>query len=138
MCRVDSHILHFLIQLIVLAACLQKTSGCACSWPLAHVKFACDWRPVTYKLYPSGRQSHINCTQVAASRMQIVPEWSPVACNGGHMGTICMRLAATRVQFACAWRPLGFKTRVKQIHTNSKILIIQVGFCRATRPCEAH
>jgi hypothetical protein len=49
---------------------------------------------------------------VASSRMQIVPEWLPVACKfstdfihvyatGGHTGKICMRLAATRVQFIC-------------------------------------
>jgi hypothetical protein len=39
MCRVDSHIilwrLHFLIQIIVLAACLQTTGGFACNWPRA-------------------------------------------------------------------------------------------------------
>jgi hypothetical protein len=77
---------------------------------------------VAYKLYPSDRQSHINCTRVAASHMQIVPAWPPVACNmnkigrnlhatGGPAGTICMQLAATRVQFACDWWPLGYKTR---------------------------
>jgi hypothetical protein len=45
--------------------------------------------------------------RLAASRIQIAPEWPPVACNmnktdgnspatGGHAGTICVRLAATR------------------------------------------
>jgi hypothetical protein len=60
-------------------------------------------------LHATGGQSNLNCTRVAASRMQIVPAWQPVACNmnkigrnlhatGGHAGTICMRLAATRLQ----------------------------------------
>ena len=47
MCRVDSQIfswrLHYFIQIIVLAACLQKTGGFACKWPLARVKFASVW-----------------------------------------------------------------------------------------------
>jgi hypothetical protein len=43
-----------------------------------------------YKLYPSGRQSHINCTQVAASRMQIVPAWPPVTCNKNKSAEIFM------------------------------------------------
>jgi hypothetical protein len=78
-------------------------------WPLAHAKFACDWRPIAYKLYPSGRQSHINRARVVASRMQIVPVWLPVPCNvnkigrnlhatGDPVGTICMRLAVAGVQ----------------------------------------
>jgi hypothetical protein len=70
MCRIDSQIfqwlLHFFIQIIVLAACLQESGGFASIWPLAHAKFACDWQPAAYKLYPSGCQSHINCTRVAA------------------------------------------------------------------------
>ncbi len=60
-------------------------------------------------LYVTGSQSHINCTRVVASRMQIVLAWPPVACNmnkingnlhatGSHAGTICMQLAATRLQ----------------------------------------
>jgi hypothetical protein len=48
----------FFNQIIVLAACLQKTCGFARNWPLARAKFACDWRPVAYNLYPSGRQSY--------------------------------------------------------------------------------
>ena len=32
-------------------------------------------------MHATGGQSHINCTRVAASRMQIVPVWPPVACN---------------------------------------------------------
>ncbi len=54
-------------------------------------------------------------SRVAASRMQIVPAWPPVAgklpsisfmlhATGGHSGTICIRLAATRVQFESDWR----------------------------------
>jgi hypothetical protein len=42
----------FLIHIIVLAACFQKTGGFALYWPLTHAKFACDWWPVVYKLYP--------------------------------------------------------------------------------------
>ncbi len=81
---------------------MQKTSGFARNSPLAHAKLACDWQPVTYKLYLSGRKSHIICTWVAASWMQIVPVWPPVACNmnkngrnlhatGGHAGAICVK-----------------------------------------------
>jgi hypothetical protein len=44
MCRESSQIfwwrLHFFIQIFVLAACLQKTGGFACNWPLASAKFA--------------------------------------------------------------------------------------------------
>ncbi len=60
----------------------------------------------------------LSCNLVAASRVQIVPEWPPVACKvnfihvacdwrphgynlhatGGHGGTNCMRLAASRMQ----------------------------------------
>jgi hypothetical protein len=102
MCCVDSQIfqwhLHFLIKIIVLTACLQKTGSFARNWPLAHAKFVL-----------SGRQLHINCTRVAASRMQMVPAWLPVACNmnkicgnlhatGGHSDTICIQLAASRLQ----------------------------------------
>jgi hypothetical protein len=47
MCRVDSQIFqwrpHFFIQIIVLAACLQKTGGFARNWLLAHAKFAAMW-----------------------------------------------------------------------------------------------
>jgi hypothetical protein len=35
-----------------------KTGGFACNWPLARAKIACDWQPIAFKLYPSGRQSH--------------------------------------------------------------------------------
>ncbi len=49
---------------------LAKIGGFALYLPLANAKFACDLLPVAYKLYPSGRQSHANCTRVAASRMQ--------------------------------------------------------------------
>ncbi len=60
-------------------------------------------------LKPSGRQSHTNCTRVAASRMQISVDFIHVACNclprgynlhatGGHSGTIDMRPIASRMQ----------------------------------------
>ncbi len=70
---------------------MQKTGGFARNWPPAHAKFACNWPPVAYKLYPSGRQLHINCTRVAASRMKTVHE-PPVACN---MNTVGRNLHAT-------------------------------------------
>ncbi len=70
----------------------------------------------------------IDCSRVAASRMQIVPAWPPVACNmnkidgnlhatGSHVDTICMRLAATRVQFACDWRPLSYNLHAAGGHS---------------------
>jgi hypothetical protein len=54
---------------------------------------------------------------VAASHMQIIPEWPPIAVKfpsilfmlpgtGGHAGTICMQWAATWVQFECDWPPV--------------------------------
>ncbi len=59
-------------------------------------------------LHATGGQSLLNCTRVAASRMQIVPVWPPVPgkfpsvllilhATGGHGGTICMRLVATNI-----------------------------------------
>ncbi len=42
--------------------------------------------------------AQINCTRVAASRMQITEICSYLHATGGHQGTICMRLAATRLQ----------------------------------------
>ncbi len=97
-----------------MASSFFNSKNCSCSvlagdftrnWPPAHAKFACDWQPVAYKLYPRGRQLHIICTRVAASHMQTVPLWPSVAYNmnknrrnlhatGGHAGTFCMRLAA--------------------------------------------
>jgi hypothetical protein len=61
----------------------------------------------------------LSCNRVAASRMQIVPKWPPVAyklyprgrqshANFGQFYSCCTRLAATRVQFACDWQPLGY------------------------------
>jgi hypothetical protein len=108
--------LHFSIQKFFLAACLQKTSGFARNRPLSHAKFASciyivpKWLPVACKLYPSGLQLHANCTQVAASRMQIVPAWLILFMlhgTGGHVGTICMQLAGSRVQFICDWLPVA-------------------------------
>ncbi len=87
-----------------------------------------NWRLAQAKLHATGGQSHINFTRVAASRMQIVPEWLSVAwklypcgrqsqatwiklaeickrprrynlhVTDGHSSTICMRLAATGLQ----------------------------------------
>ncbi len=55
-------VLIFLIQIIVLAACIQKTGGFALYCILvASVCKIC--------------QSHTNCTRVAASCMQIVPAY---------------------------------------------------------------
>jgi hypothetical protein len=69
----------------------------------------CVWWPVANKSYQGGRQSHTNCTQAAASRMQIVLALRPSArkftlisfmlyVTGGHEGTISMHLAATQVK----------------------------------------
>ncbi len=62
-------------------------------WPFTHLLSACL----------------LSCNRVAARRMQIVPEWPPVACKfrqilfmlhatGGHSGTFYMELAASRMQ----------------------------------------
>ena len=59
------------------------------------------------KKHATGSQSHTICSRMAASRIQFVQGWPPVACNtskngghlpatGGHPGIIWMRLAATR------------------------------------------
>jgi hypothetical protein len=61
----------------------------------------------------------LSCTQVAASCMQIVPEWTPVACklyprgrqlnaNFSQFYSCCMRLAATQIQFSFDWQPLRY------------------------------
>ncbi len=101
------------------------------------------------KLDATGGQSHTNCSRVAASRMQIVPEWPPVACNmnkidgnlpvnGGHSGTICMPLASTQVHFVCESGPLryisrlffaSFKTVLLDFHSFSPKLKIYVAIC---------
>ncbi len=60
------------------------------------------------KVYPSGHQSHANCTQVAASRMQIPVILFLLHATGGHSGTICMQLLATWVHFACNCWPLRY------------------------------
>jgi hypothetical protein len=74
----------------------------------------------------------LSCNQVAASCMQIVPEWPPVACklylcgrgrqlhaNFGRFSSCCMRLAATRVQFACDWRPLEYNLYATGGHSDT-------------------
>jgi hypothetical protein len=73
----------------------------------------------------------LSCNRVAASCMQIVPAWPPVACivlpilfmlhaTGGHVGTICMLLATTGVQFICDWWPLRYNLYLTghQSHAN--------------------
>ncbi len=72
----------------------------------------------------------VSCNRVAASRIQIVSKWLPVACKLYPHGrqlhanfcpfySCCMRLAATRAQFACDWRPLGYNLYAtgRQSHT---------------------
>jgi hypothetical protein len=54
-------------------------------------------------LHATDGQSHINCTRVAASRMQISVDFIHVAfywrlATSGHSGTIYMRLAVSRMQ----------------------------------------
>ncbi len=56
---------------------------------------------VTCKLYPSDRQSHANCTQVAARCRQISVNFIMSHATGSHTGKICKRLASTRAQFVC-------------------------------------
>ncbi len=134
---VDSQIflwyLHFFIKIIVLAACFQKLAA-----------LHCTGRQRVQKLDTTGHQSHTNCIWVAASPMQIVPAWPPVACNmnkinghshatGVHTGAICMRLATTQVQFVCDQLPvahyfstiwqivLTFSTKTERLHGQSAI-----------------
>jgi hypothetical protein len=44
----------------------------------SHEKLACDWQPVAFKLYPSGRQSQANSHQL----------FSILHATGGHSGAI--------------------------------------------------
>jgi hypothetical protein len=46
------------------------------------------------QIVPEMRQSHANCTRMAA--------------NFGKFYSCFLRLAAMRVQFACDWRPFGY------------------------------
>jgi hypothetical protein len=114
MCRVDSQVFDgvflFLNQIIVLAACLQVTGsnklyqgGCK-----LYAKIAWDWRPDAFKLYPSGGQSHTNCTRVAASRRQITADFIPVVCDWRPCG-----------YNACDWRPLLYSLNEtgRKLHT---------------------
>ncbi len=59
----------------------------------------------------------LSCNRVAASRMQIVPAWLPVACKfwlilfmlhatAGHVGTICMQLGTTRYNLYASPMPI--------------------------------
>jgi hypothetical protein len=52
-----------------------------------------EWPLVAFKLYPSGRQSHANCTPVA--EMQISIDFIHVACDWRPLG---YNLFATRCQ----------------------------------------
>jgi hypothetical protein len=51
---------------------------------------------------------------VAASRMQIVPVWPPVAGNMNNIEGNLHATGGTQVQFACDLRPPSYKTRDKQ------------------------
>jgi hypothetical protein len=55
----------FLIQIIVLAACVQKTGGFALYLPPMECK-----NSMRLAASRGGCQLHANCTRVAASRMQ--------------------------------------------------------------------
>jgi hypothetical protein len=61
----------------------------------------------------------LSCNQVAASRLQIVPDWPTVACKlyptGRQLHENCAHVASSRIQIsvafihvACDWRPLGY------------------------------
>ncbi len=112
---------------------LAKTGGFAHNWPLAHTKFACDWRQFAYKLYLSGRQLHTNCTRVAASRRQHEQNRTKFACDwqphryilhvtGGHSGTIYKRLAGKRCVKGCLYIIIIFFCITKS--TSSTMLLI--------------
>jgi hypothetical protein len=73
----------------------------------SYAKIACDWRLVTFKLYPSGRQLHANR-----------PLWPPAAgkfpsffiyfeCDCRPCRYNFHATGVTWVQFVCNWRPLG-------------------------------
>jgi hypothetical protein len=53
--------------------------------------------------------------RLVASRIQIVPEWPPVACklyplaNSHLFFQFACDWAATRIQFVCNWRPVACK-----------------------------
>jgi hypothetical protein len=74
-----------------------------------HLLRTCVW-PVAYRLFPSGRQLHANCTRVAPSSMQ----------HEKKSMEICMRLAATWVQFACDWRPLSYNLHATGGHSATR------------------
>ena len=46
------------------------------------------WQPDAFKLYPGDRQSHANCTRLAASHMQIPTDFIQVKRDCSHAGTI--------------------------------------------------
>jgi hypothetical protein len=58
---------------------------CIVYWPPADAKSASDRRLVAYKLYPSGRQSHANCTRLAASQCNMNKIDRNLPATGGHI-----------------------------------------------------
>ncbi len=70
-----------------------------------------------YSMNCSGKMLSKNWMWLAASRLQVVPEWPLVACKlypttWIKSTGICMRLVDTRVWFACDWPPLGYNLYV--------------------------
>ncbi len=51
------------------------------------------------------------CMQLAASHIQVVLKWPPVACNMNKINGSLPGTGATRVQFACDWLPLRYNLR---------------------------
>ncbi len=60
-------------------------------------------------LEPSGRQSHANCTVWLPVTCKFPPFLFMLHVTGGQRGTICMQLAATRVQIIYDWSPVAWK-----------------------------
>jgi hypothetical protein len=107
-----------------------------------------NWRLCTQMAASACKVSmRLNCTRVAASCMQIVPEWPPVACKfylrgrQSHgawikLAEFCMRLAAMGVQFACDWRPLGYNLHASGGHSGTRKETSRQVVCR--RPSLHH
>jgi hypothetical protein len=90
-------------------------------------KYNYDVKPGFYNLLSA---CLLSCNRVAASRIEIVPKWPPVACKlyprgsqshatFGRFHSCFMPLAATRVQFACDWQPLGYNLYVTGSHSGT-------------------
>jgi hypothetical protein len=53
----DSHMSRIFSDFLMASSFFySNTGGFAMCWQLARAKIVCDWRPVAYKLNPSGRQ----------------------------------------------------------------------------------